>query len=62
MQGYYFVLTEYESGRKSVSEKKYTSKRTAGRGAAAKRRRAGVKSATIYYQPSMDDVEIKDYI
>ena len=62
MQGYYFVLTEYESGRKSVSEKKYTSKRTAGRGAAAKRRRAGVKWASIDDQRTMDDVEIKDYI
>ncbi len=60
-QGYYFVLTKYESGRCGYSERKYATESGARRRAVAIRKRAGVKSATVCYQTGLT-VDIKKFI
>lgn len=59
--GYYFVLTKYKSGRCGYSERKYATEQGARRRAAAIRKRADVKSATVCYQTGLT-VDIKKFI
>lgn len=60
--GYYFVLTEYESGRVCYSEKRYKSNRGAERIASIKRLKPGIKSVKVKYQAGQTAVDIKKFI
>lgn len=64
--GYYFIFTEYVSGRCVIGLGKYENEREAIK--ALKRRRRyvknlpGIKRVRIGYQPSMGDIDIKKYV
>ena len=60
--GYYFVLTEYESGRYGVSERRFATESEAERRAESRRKKAGVKSARVKYQAGQNDVDIRKFI
>ncbi|MCI8988951.1 MAG: hypothetical protein HFK05_04265 [Clostridia bacterium] len=62
MNGYYFVLTEFISGRFGYSETRFTTEQAAEACARAKRRKVGVKSARVEYQSGQADVDIKKFI
>ena len=62
MNGYYFVLTEFISGRFGYSETRFTTEQAAEACAIAKRRKVGVKSARVEYQSGQADVDIKKFI
>lgn len=62
MNGYYFVLTEYESGRVTYSAKRYRTKQGAERRAAINRLRLGVRTARVKYQAGQTAVDIKKFI
>ncbi len=60
--GYYFVLTAYESGRFGYSEERFATEEAAELCAAARRKRAGVKSARVMFNIGESDVDIKNFI
>lgn len=60
--GYWFVLVEYQSGRYSLSARRYQTEKEAKQRAAQKRKLPNVKSVRICYQPSLADVDIKNFI
>lgn len=62
MSGYYFVITEYASGRCGYSDKRYTEEKQAERRAAKQRKLANVISARVCYQTGTEPVDIKNYI
>lgn len=62
MNGYFFVLTEYISGRFGYSERRFATEDEAELYAASRRKRAGVKSARVEYQTGQSDVDIKKFI
>lgn len=62
MDGYFFVLTEYESGRFGYSEKRFVTEEAAEQCAVARRKRAGVKSASVRYHAGETAVDIKKFI
>lgn len=62
MNGYYFVLTEYENGRKSYSAKRYRTKQGAERRAAITKLKPGVTAARVKYQAGQTAVDIKKFI
>lgn len=61
MMGYFFVLTEYESGRVGYSVRRYQTERQAERRAALQRKKSGVKTAKVCYQTGQT-VDIKKFI
>lgn len=60
--GYFFVLTVYENGRVGYSERRYQTEKKAERLARLRRKRAGVKTATVRYQAGQTAVDIKKFI
>lgn len=63
MSGYYFVLSEYESGCYGYSEQRFPTEQEAERFAATRRKRAGVKTAKVKYQAAGETaVDIKKFI
>lgn len=64
--GYYFIFTEYISGRCVIGLGKYKDESAAIKALKRRRRyvkdRAEVKRVRIGYQPSMGDIDIKKYI
>ncbi len=61
MNGYYIVVTEYESGRVEYSVKRYQTQQGAERRASINRLKLGVKSSRVCYQTGMT-VDIKKFI
>ena len=62
MNGYFFVLSEYTSGRFGYSEQRFATQSEAELCAASRRKRAGVKTARVEYQTGQCDVDIKKFI
>ncbi len=62
MNGYYFVLTEFISGRFGYSETRFATEQAAEACAEGKRQKIGVKSARVEYQSGQADVDIKKFI
>lgn len=62
MNGYYFVLTEFISGRFGYSEQRFVSEYEAELCAASRRKIADVKNATVKYNPGQADVDIKRFV
>lgn len=60
--GYYFVITSYESGRVSYSERRYATARGAEARARSVRKRTGVKYSRVKYQAGQTAVDIKKFI
>lgn len=61
MNGFYFVLIAYKSGRYGYSERQYATEVQAKRRAAVIRKRADVKSARVCYEAGQT-VDIKKFI
>ena len=61
MNGYYFVLTVYASGRCSYTDKRYITKQGAERKAARMRKKSDVSSAFVCYQTGLT-VDIKRFV
>lgn len=64
--GYYFIFTEYTSGRCVIGFGKYTDESAAIKALKRRRRyvrnRPGIKRVQIGYQPSMGEVDIKKFL
>ncbi|MDE7440062.1 MAG: hypothetical protein K2N23_06110 [Clostridia bacterium] len=56
------MLTAYESGRFGYSEERFATEEAAELCAAARRKRAGVKSARVMFNIGESDVDIKNFI
>ena len=62
MNGYFFVVTVHESGRAGYSERRFNTEEEAEQLAIARRKRAGVKTATVKYQAGETAIDIKKFI
>lgn len=65
-QGYYFVYTEYQSGRVVLNAHRFKDEKGASRAAARWREKLkndpNFKRVRVGYQPSFSDVDIKKFI
>lgn len=62
MNGYYFVLVEYNGGRCGYSDARYASEKAAERRARLIRKKEGVRSAKVRYQYGVMPVDIKNFV